>query len=242
MNRVLKRSALLSVGLLGTGCFATKMAQTAELLGEGNSETAISFNASQLANLGEASWATVPNLIPNVHYGIGLNDKMDFFGNFNAASTFLQSGVKFSVAKTESGTLSLLPSLGWAPLFFYSGIRFSLPAMYTHRVSPTFAVTLLGSASYQINSAGSSDSFEVIGVDPQGNEFGLGGGIGVEIKGRALYVRPSVSYTQFQTAFPQEGESTSWGLAQLTFTVGRTGGNTEAQLDRIEQKLDDLAQ
>ena len=243
MRSWMGRAVVLGVGVVGTGCFSSKMAQTAEPLGEGMSELAISFNASQVANLAEGGdWAVWPNLLPNIHYGIGLSDSMDFFGNFNFGSSYLESGVKLALAQTDSGTLSILPSAGWAPLGFYSGARFSLPVMYTQRMSPTFALSLMGTASYQMNNAGSSGVFAEIGVASEGDELGLGGGLGVEFRGRALYVRPSVTYTYYRTAFSNSGDSTDWSLGQLTFTVGRTGGKTEAQLDRIEQKLDDLSQ
>ena len=42
---------LLSVSTLTTGCFASRLTQTAEPLGEGISEVSISFNSTQITTI-----------------------------------------------------------------------------------------------------------------------------------------------------------------------------------------------
>ena len=55
---------LLSTALLATGCFSTRLTQTAEPIGEGLSELSLSFNSTQITSIaGEDVGGFWPNLI-----------------------------------------------------------------------------------------------------------------------------------------------------------------------------------
>ena len=109
-------SALIAI-LGTTGCFATKMSQTAETLGEGHSEISVSFNTTQFTSLeagGELNFSgsLVPNLLPNFHYAVGINDKADFYGNLNPAGLATEFGVKYGLLQSGKGSLSVAPMIG----------------------------------------------------------------------------------------------------------------------------------
>jgi hypothetical protein len=226
-----------------TGCFATKMAQTADPLGEGNSEFAISFNTSQIANLGESGAAvTLPNLIPNVHYGVGVSDTIDLYGNVNIAGWYTELGVKYVPIQTENGSLAIAPLLGISPMGIFASARLALPVLYTHKLKSNLSLTVMGEGLYRkrfnSSSGGWASDFEGL----YGDTLGVGGGIGLDIRGRALSIRPALSYTYFTAAFDGSEDSLDFGIGQFGLTFVRVGGRTEAQLDRIEEKLDALAE
>ena len=226
---------LLSASMLTTGCFATRLTQTAEPVGEGLSEISLSMNSTQITSFaGEEVGGAWPNLIPNVHYALGLSDTMDFFGNVSGASWYGELGFKLALLQSETGTFSVAPSVGLSPLGPLASTRTNLPLLYTHRVSDKVALTAMGEVTYRRRgdvSATETGTF-------QGNTLGIGGGLGVEVRNRNFYVRPALTYTHYNASFAGAEDGQQVGLTQVAFTFGRTGGKTGAQLDRIEQKLD----
>ena len=233
---------LLSVSTLTTGCFASRLTQTAEPLGEGISEVSISFNSTQITTInGEDVGGFWPNLIPNAHYGIGISDKMDFFGNLSLASWYGEVGVKYALSSNSDGALSLAPSVGLSPLGPLASTRTTLPLLYTRRLSETSSVTVMAEATYRRRGDASSSSFgEDLSGTFVGNTLGVGGGIGFEVRGRSFYVRPALTYTYYNATLAGAEDDQAMGMGQVAVTIGRTGGKMEAQLDRIEQKLDNM--
>ena len=231
---------LLSTALLATGCFSTRLTQTAEPIGEGLSELSLSFNSTQITSIaGEDVGGFWPNLIPNVHYGLGMSDSMDFFGNLSVASLYGELGVKLALTQSESGTLSVAPSVGLSPLGPLASTRANLPLLYTHRVSDKLALTAMGEVTYRMRGdVSATETGSDIAGTFKGNTLGVGGGLGVEVRNRSFYVRPALTYTYYNASFAGAEDVQEMGLAQVSFTFGRTGGKTGAQLDRIEQKLD----
>ena len=232
-----------AMATLTTGCFATKMAQTAEPLGAGNSEIAVSWNTSQIANLGEDGGAvTLPNLIPNAHFGIGVADNVDLYTNVNFTGWYTEIGVKYVPIQTENGSLAIAPLAGISPMGVLASTRLALPVMYTHKISPNLSLTVMGEGLYRKRGNSSvgdwAEDFEGL----YGDTLGVGGGIGLDIQGRALSIRPALSYTYFTAAFDGANDPIDFGIGQFGLTFVRVGGRTEAQLDRIEEKLDALAE
>jgi len=234
---------VVAMATLATGCFATKMAQTAEPLGEGNSEIAVSWNTSQIANLGEnGSAVTLPNFIPNAHFGIGVADNVDIYTNLNLTGWYAELGVKYVPIQTENGSLAIAPLAGISPLGVLASARLALPVMYTHKITPNLSLTVMGEGLYRkrVNSSVGDWADDFAGL--YGDTFGVGGGIGLDIRGRALSMRPALSYTYFTAAFDGADDPVDYGIGQFGLTFARVGGRTEAQLDRIEEKLDALAE
>jgi|GEM_PF-4274612 len=232
------------IALLGTtGCFATKMSQTAETLGEGRSELALSFNTTQFTNLDaggdvDFSGTVVPNLVPNVHYAVGINDNADFYGNLNPVGLATEFGVKYGVFRTEKSSLALAPMIGWSPMGALAATRFSLPVLFTQRISSSTALTLMGEGLYRRR--GQVSNWSEVADSFVGDTMGVGGGIGLELKGRAFVVRPGLSFTYYSTDFSGADDSVNATLGQLGVTIGRRSGHVEEQLDRMEKKIDDL--
>ena len=239
--RLTQHALLLLLSTSGLGCFATKMSSTARTLGEGNNETSLSFNTSQIFIEDQDSLA-LPNLIPNFHWAVGMNDNTDLYGNVSLASWYTEVGIKRRILQSGANHLSLAPLLGISPLGSLASYRMGLPVLYTRDLSETVGLNLMAHAEYRIRGAvsesGSSgeDLWELFG----GDTVGVGGGLGVEVQGRAFYVRPAISYTYYSAAFGSEEERTAFAISQVAFTFGRVGGRTEAQLQRIEDKLDEV--
>lgn len=231
---------LLGISTLATGCFATRLTQTAEPVGEGLSELSLSMNSTQITSFaGEDVGGFWPNLIPNVHYALGISDTMDFFGNVSGASWYGELGIKLALVQSESGTFSVAPSVGLSPLGPLASTRTTLPLLYTHRVSDKVALTAMGEVTYRHRGdVSATESGGEIAGTFQGNTLGIGGGLGVEVRNRNFYVRPALTYTHYNASFAGAEDEQEIGLAQVAFTFGRIGGKTGAQLDRIEQKLD----
>jgi len=242
------KEALLLVAVAGfaTGCFATKMAQTAEPLGDGNNELALSFNTSQFANLtegGNGASATLPNLIPNFHWGVGIGDDMDLYGSVNFVGWYTELGLKYVPLQTENGNLAVAPLVGLSPLGALASLRLAVPVLYTHKLNNKTSLTVMGEGVYRRRGNASSGDWSDDAVDAfSGDTLGVGGGIGLEVKGRAFFVRPSLNYTYYTASFTGADDPLDIGIGQLGFTFGRVGGKVEAQLDRIEEKLDALSE
>lgn len=204
---------------------------------------AVSWNTSQITNLGESGGAvTLPNLIPNVHFGMGMADTVDLYGNLNVVGWYTEIGVKYVPLQTESGSLAIAPLVGFSPMGILASTRLALPVMYTHKLNPNLSLTVMGEGLYRKrgNSSGGGWASDFEGL--YGDTLGVGGGIGLDIRGRALSIRPALSYTYFTAAFDGSDDSLDFGIGQFGLTFARVGGRTEAQLDRIEEKLDALAE
>jgi len=220
------------------------MTQTAEPLGEGISEFSVSFNSTQITSFeGEAVGGFIPNLLPNVHYGLGVNDKLDFFGNMSVASWYGEIGIKIALSESDAGTISLAPSVGLSPLGALASTRTTLPLLYTHRLSDKTSFTVMGEATYRNRGdVSATDWGGEIADTFSGDTLGVGGGLGFEVRNRNFFVRPTFTYTYYSASFAGAEIDQKVGFGQVAITLGRTGGKTEAQLDRIEQKLDELNQ
>jgi hypothetical protein len=101
----------------------------------------------------------------------------------------------------------------------------------------------MGEGVYRRRGNASAGSWSEDLVDAfSGDTIGVGGGIGIELKGRAFFVRPSLNYTYYTASFGGADDPVDLGIGQIAFTFGRVGGKVEAQLDRIEEKLDALSE
>jgi hypothetical protein len=246
---VLNKSLMLTLLLaFASGCFSTKMTQTAEPLGAGNGEIALSWNTTQISNLGDQPGSlTLPSLLPNAHFALGVADNVDVFANLSIASWSTDIGVKYVPIRTESGSFALAPYLGLSPWGALASSRLGLPIMYTRKLNPKLLLTVMGEGLYRKRGAASADSWESgwVGnlVDTFGGDtIGVGGGIGLEFRGRALSIRPALSYTYYTAQFDGAEDSVNVGIGQFGLTFARANGRVEAQLDRIEEKIDALAE
>lgn len=237
---------LAAVLAFSSGCFATKMTQTAEPLGDGNGEIGLSWNSSQLTDIADGSSpGLLPSLFPNVHLGLGMADNVDMFANVSVASWSTDVGAKYVPIRTETGSFALAPYVGFSPWGALASTRVGLPVMYTRKLSPKLSFTVMGEALYRKRGDVSSGTWEW--VDDLVNSFsgdtmGVGGGIGLEFRGRALAIRPALSYTYYTAQFSGSDDPLKIGVGQFGLTFARANGRIEAQLDRIEGKLDALGE
>jgi hypothetical protein len=237
---------LAAVMVLSSGCFATKMSQTAEPLGDGNGEIALSWNTSQITNLGdEAVSMTLPSLLPSAHFALGVADNVDVFANVSVASWSTDIGAKYVPIRTESGSFALAPYVGLSPWGALASSRIGLPIMYTRKLNPKLLLTVMGEGLYRKRgdvSAGSEGGVNDLVSAFTGDTIGVGGGIGLEFRGRALAIRPALSYTYYTAQFSGSDDPLKIGIGQFGLTFARANGRIEAQLDRIEGKIDALGE
>lgn len=234
--------ALVGLAWLTTGCLLAGNYHSAKTLPKGQSSVGMTFSATSYARNGEDGRITIPNILPEVTYSVALQDNLEIGGRVGVGSLALEGNVKYRFLQSPQLHMAIVPTVGAQSLILINGFMVKLPVVATVDLADNVAINLSGfGTTTSYSSAGADDSDDDLAVF-SGSLGGFGGSIGLEFSGATFAIRPGIEVTRYQLDFGDDddtfdGFNTINVMVHLSFIRGRE----KQQLDRIEQKLDDLS-
>ncbi|MBU1240364.1 hypothetical protein KKF84_05125 [Myxococcota bacterium] len=248
---------LLLVGslFLLTGCPATGVYRTAHTLGAGESDVALTFSGFRIEKVNNETNSdpiTIPNLIPELSYHIGLGNNMEVGGRVALGSMLFEMDFKYKFFESIDKKLhmAIAPAIGYRTFLLIEGVNVNLPLILTYDLSRNFSINLFLYSSYiKFDTAMADDEADDFS-DSGGftaNSVTVGGGIGFKYTGETFYFMPSVDFSRTALNFGDYAEDDSFAVSYTVFsiTMGWIGGREmkkltamDTKLDRIENKLD----
>ncbi len=244
---LIKYFGLLLLASLATGCLMAGNYHSAKTLNKGESSTGLTFSATSYEFVDrdqtdgdQTVEVTIPNILPEVTYSVGLQDNLEIGGRIGVGSLGAELNLKYRFLQSPNLHLAVAPSVGAQTLIVISGTSFKLPLLATFELSDNIAINAaaFGSATYYSGPEDDDDDsdFEAF----SGKLAGAGAALGIEFSGETFAIRPGVEFTRYQFNVDDEdfdGFNTVNFLIHLSFIRGRE----KQQLDRIERKLDALS-
>lgn len=224
---------------LVASCLPVSNYHSAKTLGEGESSYGTTFSSTTYTapqDDGSAESVTLPGLIPELSYHIGVTDNFEFGGRIAPGFLYGELDAKYRFLRSPEFHLAVAPSIGQMAIGgTVTSLR--LPLIGTYEVNDHFAFTgSVSGSSWTVSSVPSYD--DTGGMFNVGERFFtmVGGSLGIEVSGEVAYVRPSVEFNTM--TFRPEGSNQRIKTGALVFHVGRVSGREKKQLDRIEEKVD----
>ncbi len=247
------RSALLAAALLAClglpGCLASGVYRTARTLEKGEGDMNLTFSAFQIGGAETTTTVngtktttkepsiTIPNVIPEFAYHIGVTDDLEVGGRAALGSVLLEIDAKYRFLRSGDLHMALAPALGFRALGPIEGISATLPVIATYDLNDTLALNLAPYVGY--SSLNSTDK-DLSGIS--GNFLSVGGSAGVQLRGRTFHFMPSVDISQTLVTLSdkQSSESSRQRFVIFSLTMGWVSGRELKKLENIEDKLDKM--
>ena len=235
LNAPLRRGLLLlPLAVLTVGCFPLAgVSQTARPLGKGVSShttSAMVVTSEDKDDDGSTDRMTLPAV--EYAYRIGVTDDLDV----GSRVTVLGLGIEAKWRFLHTGPLHLAvaPDLGLMPLGDRAGYWSTLPVIATY----DFADNLSLNAGVFLRGArvGSVDSDSPSTYS--GRLGGVGGALGLELRGEVFAIRPTLEVAHYETV--SDGNVGDFNLFLVNIHFERVSGREKQQLNRIENKLDQV--
>jgi hypothetical protein len=245
MTRARARAWLVAVMVpLCGGCLLAGNYHSARTLGKGESHFGLNFATITYESRdqsGDVDSITLPSLIPELTYHVGLSDDLEVGGRVGLAQLALEGDIKYRLLQSDQLHIAIAPAISVQSLIITTGTSAVLPGIATIELSDNVAITgsLFGRVT-RYSSVDIDDSDEDLSVF-SGSLFGTGASFGVEFRGEQFLFRPGFEYTRYALDFGDEDDFSGFNTFSLVVHVGFIGGREKKQLDRIEEKLDRLA-
>lgn len=236
LNAPLRRGLLLlPLAVLTVGCIPLAgVPQTARPLGKGVSSHTTSAMAVNYEERSSSDGSTFRANLPNFEYAyrVGVTDDLDV----GARVTMLGLGIEAKWRFLHTGPLHLAvaPDLGLMPLADLAGFWSTLPVIATYdladNVSLNAGVFLRGARVGSVDSDSPSTYSGRLG--------GVGGALGLELRGEVFAIRPTLEVAHYETV--SDGNVGDFNLFLVNIHFERVSGREKQQLNRIENKLDQV--
>jgi hypothetical protein len=254
-NTSVRLSFVLVVAAALSGCFTAGVYRTARTLEEGEGDLGFNFAVTRISQTttsdgteGDEQSVTLPTIVPEINYHLGITDDFEFGGRVAPSSLFVELDGKYRVvgAKDERLHVAVAGHVGYQSAFFIDGLMLLLPVIVTYDVSDHIAVNVAAFGRMGFFSETLDDN--EIDVGFTGTATAFGGHIGLELRGETFYIMPAfeVSRWMFETE-GSSGDETVTGDVDTTILQGIVNfgfvfGREKKQLDRVERKLDTMDQ
>ena len=233
------RCALAACGsLLLSACLPVSNYHSARTLAEGESNFGTTFSSTsyQSADGDSGDAVTMPGLIPELTYHIGITDDVEFGGRVALGFLYGELDLKYRFYKSPDLHLAVAPAIGQVAAFgTITSMR--LPLIGTYEFNDQFSVIgSVSGSSWVVSSVPDDD--DLAGPFDAGENFFtmVGGSIGFEVTGSTAYIRPSFEMNTM--TFRPDGADRRIKTGALVFHIGRIGGREKQQLDDIQDQLD----
>lgn len=238
---------LLSMAAVGlwAGCLPVGNYHSARTLGEGESSVGIAFSATtytlteQDPDTGEleSSSLTVPGVIPEVAYHIGVTDDFELGGRVAAGFLYAEIDGKYRFLHSQGLHLAVAPAVGQAFALVGTITTVRLPLLFTYELHPRFAFNAgVNATVFQVSSVDSDSDLPFTSDD--GSLTTGGFSLGLEIVGDTAFVRPSIEIAR---ALYGEGDREDpLQIATVVLHFGTISGRELKRLDEMDRKLDEI--
>ncbi|HTJ43624.1 MAG TPA: hypothetical protein VL463_16075 [Kofleriaceae bacterium] len=235
-------------GTLAGGCMMAGNYHSAKTLNKGESQFGLTFSGTQYEKTSTDSMGNVsrdaivlPNIIPEITYHVGMAENVEVGGRVSIGALGMEGDVKYRFLHNDKLHMAIAPALGAQAFVLIQGVYVRLPVILTYELADNvdFTVAVFGaSEKFSPASSDSSDAGEF-----NGTFVSSGGAVGFDLHGETFSIRPAVEFTRYLYNFSDgSGNSASDGFNTVNFLVhlAWTGGKEKQQLDRIENKLDEM--
>ena len=230
---------VLTASVLG-GCIPVANYHSARTLGDGESAWGTTFSSTTYTDK-DGDQLTIPGIIPEVTYHIGLTDDVEVGGRVAPGFLYGELDLKYRFVHTGDGLhLAVAPALGQ----FALGVTITtvrLPVLLTYELHPKVA----------LNAGLNATIWTLNGVDPDddvpfragsGNVMTTtGGSIGLEFSGETAFIRPSLELSTLVFG-DTEADQERLQIASVVLHFGRISGREMKKLEEMDRKLDEINQ
>lgn len=237
----------LAAGVL-PGCLASGVYRTARTLNPGEGDLNLTFSATRFSTgeqvvtdaagkktTTQADSITIPNIIPEVAYHIGVADNFEVGGRAALGSMLVELDAKYRLIQNGGLHVAVDPSLGYRAIGTIEGPSLTLPVITTWDVTDHLALNLAPYVSYT-NLTSTQKSLQSL----SGKYMSVGGSVGVQIRGATAHFMPSVDFSQTvqDLSGSSGGTSVSQQFVIFSLTMGWVSGRELKKLDTMDEKLD----
>ncbi|MBU1219054.1 hypothetical protein KKF34_00510 [Myxococcota bacterium] len=255
MKRTLILPVIIALATL-TGCPSAGIYRSAKTLEKGESDFGMSFSYVNIKTKytgddpdlqgAESYGISLPNLIPELNYHIGVGNNMEVGGRIALGSLMMELDFKYRFYTDGKLHMAVQPAVGYRTAVIVKGTHFTMPLLMTYELSDMVSLNAFVYSSYikwePTDGTPDPDSDDnawfVEGVT-------LGGGFGVKITGENFYIMPAIDFSRLVVS--TNGDRSDWVTDFVIFGVsfGWIGGKEmkklkemDHKLDRIENKID----
>ncbi|MGM0596953.1 MAG: hypothetical protein ACQES9_07950 [Myxococcota bacterium] len=233
-----------------TGCPSAGVYRTAHTLKKGQSDFGLNFNAFQIKSTNEydTQSVTIPNIIPELHYHIGVGNRMELGGRVALGSMMAEFDFKFKFFESMDRTthLAVNPAMGYRSFVFIEGPHLTLPIIASFDLTRSLSITGFAYANYynfqtpdgesidsqeDYENADSESAFIINGVT-------TGAGVGVKYTGETFYIMPSVDFFTTAVNFSDDPAQNTMQGVVFNISFGWIGGKEMQKLNQMDRKLD----
>ena len=258
-ERIMNIKATLSILLLAltsTACLPLGVYGEARTLKEDQTEVTLAWNATkwttsaqeaevdengaetQSASAESDGW--LPNLIPEVAFGVGMTDDFTLGGRAALGSMYFEINGKYRFVNSDALQASAGFQLGGRAFGPFEGVNVTAPLWLSYDLSKKITATVSPYIQYSkisiADPTGSGSDFTGI----EGESIYAGTSLSVLIKGRTLHFGPTFEYQRSIKTFVEGDALDTPDFMMVGIVLGFPMGEELESLDRIESKIDAL--
>lgn len=230
--------AVVALALLAPGCMPVSNYHSARTLGDGESSWGMTFSSTTYQDPDDGDRVTLPGIIPEFTYHIGLSDDVEFGGRVAPGFLYGELDLKYRFFHNGPTHLAVAPALGQMA-FLVAVTTVRLPVILTYELNDKVALNT--------GVAGSAWIVSDNGGDDQDSPFGVGddflrtatGFVGLDIQGRTAFIRPTLEMTR---AIAGNEGTEEFQLLQVSVHFGFISGRELKKLDQMQEQLDRIEQ
>ena len=182
----------------------------------------------------------LPNLLPEVGFGIGITDDLTLGGRAALGAMYFELNGKYRFLDADAFQMAAGLQLGGRTFLGLQGANVTVPLWMSYDVSPKLTLTLSPYVQYSnistVDEGGADGDLDSI----SGESLYAGGSFSILIKGRSLHFGPTFEYQRSIKTFV-DGESIDTpDFMMIGLVLGFPMGEELESLDRIEDKLNSL--
>ena len=231
---------LLSLGMLCHGCLMAGNYQSARTLEPRESSFGMTFSLNHLSD--SDGQLTVPNVIPEFAYHIGVARNWEVGGRIALGSLGIEMDTKYRFLQKGNLHLAVAPAAAYQAFFVVRGFTLRLPVILSYDFTDIFGINAAILGGFSSTNA-NHDEDEDLNQYMNGQIFFYGASLGPEIRGSGFFVRPAVEFIRYETSFEtiEDIDGELWkpfNSFNILIHFGWVFGREKQQLDRIEEKLD----
>jgi len=230
---------LLSVSLFLNGCLMAGNYQSAKTLEPRESSFGMTFSLNEIS-ISDHRY-TVPNVIPELAYHIGVAKNWEVGGRVAIGSLGFEMDTKYRFLHQGGLHLAVAPAVAYQAFFDIRGVSVRLPVILSYDVTDNFGVNasvLGGFSGYDANRKDDYDNDNDYAGYYDGQTFFYGASLGPEFRGSVFFARPAVEFIRYQSNLESDNGWKPFNSINFLVHFGWIFGREKQQLDRIEEKLD----
>jgi hypothetical protein len=226
---------LLSLGMLLNGCLMAGNYQSARTLEPRESSFGMTFSLDHLSD--SEGDLTVPNVIPEFAYHVGVARNWEVGGRIALGSLGIEMDTKYRFLRKGDLHLAVAPAAAYHAFFVVSGFTVRLPVIISYDFTDIVGFNAAVLGGYSFTNA-NRDEDEDLSQYMNCRVWYYGASLGPELRGSVFFARPAVEFIRYQSNLESNNGWKPFNSINFLVHFGWVFGREKQQLDRIENKLD----